>query len=89
MKQSLAERIEGLAIELDQLPAFAEILADVRELERNDARYRYLRDHAGDVIFGPYIGISDSTGSDDWTCGEDADKHIDSAILTKCAKEST
>lgn len=33
MDKSLADRIEELAIDLDQLPAFVEILADVRGLE--------------------------------------------------------
>jgi len=50
------------------------------DLSADAARYRYLRDRSADVTCGPYIGIQEPHGATGWTCGEDADRHIDRAI---------
>jgi hypothetical protein len=65
------------------------ILADVRELERNDARYRYLRQRDLDAIVegGVFAGLVPDNMVIN---GDDLDDAIDAAIA-KCAatKEST
>jgi hypothetical protein len=99
---TLIERIKGIAtfssrIEPDSdLPA---ILADVRELERNDARYRRLRNAMSDHEWGKIWQIAMFKKGHGWALlsGDCLDEAVDScgpqdptySAITKCAKEST
>jgi hypothetical protein len=98
MPKSLAERIEEITSTLANgrpvsVPEHDDIIASVRELERNDARWRAL----GEILDAPgapmtyvEIGVDGSRVASVFWYSDTLAAHVD-AILTKCAatKEAT